>query len=222
MQRRTLDILVSIGGAGLVILLVVGAVVLRGESNFSSNYVKEQLSQQKITFTTADKLTDADKEYTQARTSCTFKYAGQDLTSGKQAECFANEYLAGHLSHMPAGTDGLTYAEIGAAQTDLRTKIAAAKAANNPESAATLQKQLDDYTTARETVFKGEMLRGALLTSFGFSVLGEKAALASNVALVAAALLAVLSAAGFVHAFVTPRTKPFAAVEPLKAGTPRW
>ena len=62
------------------------------------------------------------------------------------------------------------------------------------------------------SVFKGEMLRGALLTSYGFSVLGEKAALASNVALVAAALLAVLSAAGFVHAFVTPRTKPFAAV----------
>ncbi len=61
MQRRTLDILVSIGGAGLVILLLVGAVVLRGESNFSSNYVKEQLSQQKIKFTTADKLTDADK-----------------------------------------------------------------------------------------------------------------------------------------------------------------
>jgi len=212
MKRRTLDIILSIGGLGLAGLLVIVAVVLTTEGNFSKNYVKDQLSEQKITFTTLDKLAPDDKAYTEARTGCVIKYAGQPLTTGKQAECYANEYIGGHLKKQPAGTSGLTYAEIGTAQTDLRAKIAAGKASGDPGVAA-LEKQLADYTTARETVFKGEMLRGALLSSYGFSVLGDKATLAAEVAFIAAAVLALLSVAGFVHAFVTPKSKAFAAVE---------
>jgi hypothetical protein len=200
-------------------LLVVGALVLRTQANFSKDYVNKELSSQKITFTTVDKLTDADKEWTEARTGCTIKYAGQQMTTGKQAECFANEYLGGHLAHMPTADAPLTYSEIGTAQTDLRTKITAANAAGDTAGAAALQKQLDSLTTSRETVFKGEMLRGALLTTFGFSVLGEKAALASDVAWGGAALMLLLSVAGLVHAFVTPKTKAFAAVEAAPAAS---
>ena len=188
MQRKTLDIILSIGGLGLAGLLVIVAVVLTTEANFSKNYVKDQLSEQKITFTTVDKLAAGDKAFTEARTGCVIEYAGQPLTTGKQAECYANEYIGGHLKKQPAGTSGLTYAEIGAAQTDLRARIAAGKASGDPGVAA-LDKQLADYTTARETVFKGEMLRGALLSSYGFSVLGEKAALAAEVAFVAAEVM---------------------------------
>lgn len=213
MQRRTLDIIVSAGGLGLAVLLLIVGVVLRTEANFARDYVRDQLAQQKITFTAADKLTEEDKAFSLARTGCIIKYAGQALTTGKQAECYANEYIGSHLSRMPAGTQGMTYAEVGAAQTELRNQIAAAKAAGDPK-VADLEKKLADYTSARETIFKGEMLRGALLTSYGFSVLGEKAALASTVAFVAAAVLAVLAVAGFVHAFVTPRSKAFAPVEP--------
>lgn len=212
MKRRTLDIMFSIGGIGLATLLALLGFVMMNNAEFSRNYVKDQLSQQKITFTPLEQLTPEDKAFTEARTGCVIAYAGQPLNTGKQAECYANEYIGSHLSRMPAGTDGMTFAEIGAAQTDLRTKIAAAKAAGDPNAAA-LEKQLADYTTARETVFKGEMLRGALLTSFGFSELGEKAAQGAQVAYGAAALLTLLSIAGFVHAFVTPKTKAFAPVE---------
>jgi hypothetical protein len=111
---------------------------------------------------------------------------------------------------MPTADKPMTYSEIGTAQGEIRTQIAAAKAAGQPT--ADLDKQLADLTTSRETVFKGEMLRGALLTSYGFSVLGDKAMLASEVALVAAGILALLTVAGFVHAFVTPKTKAFAPV----------
>jgi len=212
MKRKTLDIILSIGGLGLAGLLVIVAVVLTTEANFSNNYVKDQLSEQKITFTTVDKLAADDKAFTEARTGCVVKYAGQLLTTGKQAECYANEYIGGHLKKQPAGTSGLTYAEIGTAQTDLRAKIAAGKASGDPGVAA-LEKQLADYTAARDTVFRGEMLRGALLSSYGFSVLGEKAALAAQVAYVGAGVLALLAVAGFVHAFVTPRSRAFAPVE---------
>ncbi|HXH23025.1 MAG TPA: hypothetical protein VNN10_13445 [Dehalococcoidia bacterium] len=237
MQRRTLDIIISTGGLGLVVLLLIGAAILRNEGNFARNYVKDQLAEQKITFTAAEKLTAEDKAFTEARSGCVIKYAGQPLDSGKKAECFANEYLGSHLSRMPAGAYPLTlavagpalgktpnpdntiypltYAELGTAQTELRAKITEARNAGDTERAAALQKELDSLTTARETVFKGEMLRGALLTTYGFSTLGERALLASNVALVAAGILAVLSVAGYVHAFVTPKTKAFAPVPGL-------
>jgi hypothetical protein len=214
MQRRTLDIIVSVGGLGIVVLLVIGAIVMRQQSNFAKDTVHDQLSQQKIAFTSADKLTEEDKAFSNARTGCIVKYAGQDLTTGKQAECWADEYMAAHLSKMPTAANPLTYSQIGDAQTALRTQITAAKAAGDTAGAATLQTQLDSLTTTRETVFKGETLRGLLLTTYGFSILGEKAALASTIALGAAGLMLVLSVAGLVHAFVTPKTRAFAAVEP--------
>jgi hypothetical protein len=72
-------------------------------------------------------------------------------------------------------------------------------------------------------VFKGETLRGPLLTSYGFSVFGDKARQGATVAYLAAALLALLSIAGFVHALATPRDKAFAvpqrAREPVGPGT---
>lgn len=214
MKRRTLDLMFSVGGLGLAALLVVLGIVLTGQATFAEDYVKQQLSRQKITFTPLERLTDEDKAYTKARTGCVIDYAGQPLTTGKQAECYANEYIAGHLEKMPAGTDGMTYAEIGMAQGALRTQITAAKEAGDP-GVADLEKELAGLTQARETVFKGEMLRGALLTSFGFSELGSKAAQGAQVAYVSAALLMLLSIAGFVHAFVTPKTKAFAQVEPV-------
>jgi hypothetical protein len=212
MKRRTLDIMFSIGGFGLAGLLVVLGLVLTSNANFSRSYVTDQLSQQKITFTSIDKLTPEDKAYTEARTGCVINFAGQPLTTGKQAECYANEYIGGHLTKIPAGTKGLTFAEIGKAQTDLKAKIAVAKTSGDPGLPG-LEKQLADYGTARETVFKGEMLRGALLTSYGFSELGVKAGQGAWVAFLAAALLALLSVAGIIHAFVIPKNTAFAPVE---------
>ncbi|HEY7268620.1 MAG TPA: hypothetical protein VH951_02215 [Dehalococcoidia bacterium] len=220
MQRRTLDIIVSAGGLGIVLLLIVGAVIMRQQSNFAKDTVHDQLAEQKIAFTSADKLTAADKAYTEARTGCVETYAGQDLTTGKQAECWADEYMAGHLSTMPTAANPMTYSQIGDAQTALRSQITIAKNGGNADLAASLQTQLDSLTTTRETVFKGETLRGLLLTTYGFSILGEKAALASSIAFIGAVVMLVLSVAGLVHAFVTPKTRAFAAVEEPKAARP--
>jgi hypothetical protein len=98
-------------------------------------------------------------------------------------------------------------------QTDLRAEVAAAQKNNDP-ALADLQKQLTEVNVQRETVFKGETLRGLLLTSYGFSEFGAKAGQAATVAYLAAALLVLLGIAGFVHAFVTPKSKGFAVPEP--------
>ena len=61
---------------------------------------------------------------------------------------------------------GNTYAEIGDLQTGLRAQIASTQSAGDP-AVTDLQKQLATATTTRETVFKGETLRGVLLTPTG-------------------------------------------------------
>ena len=65
-------------------------------------------------------------------------------------------------------------------------------------------------------MFKGETLRGLLLTSYGFSEFGTKAAQAATVTYVASGLLFLLALAGFMHALVTPRNKGFAIPEPIR------
>ena len=202
MKRRTLDVLFSCGGVALAALLLVLGLVMTSNANFAKDYVKEQLGEQKITFKSAETLTAEEKQ-----SACLVKYAGQPLLTGKQAECYANEFIG---LHVKSTAGGLTYAEFGDAQTALRAKITAAQAANDP-ALATLQKQLTDMTAQRETLFKGETLRGLLLTSFGFSVFGVKGEQVATVAFIAAALLLLLSLAGFVHAYKTPKDRTFAA-----------
>ena len=202
MKRRTLDLLFSIGGVGLAGLLLVIGVVMSSNADFSKQYVTDQLAQQKITFKAAEALTAEEKQ-----APCLVAYAGQPLLTGKQAECYANEFIG---LHVKTSGKGRTYAEIGDDQTALRAQIAAAGgAANAPD----LQKQLTDLTATRETVFKGETLRGVLLTSYGFSELGNKADQAATVIFLGVILLTALSIAGFAHALVTPKSKGFAVPE---------
>ena len=62
---------------------------------------------------------------------------------------------------------------------------------------------------------RGETLRGLLLTSFGFSGFGTKAAQAATVTYLASGLTLILAILGFIHALVTPKSTTFAAPEPV-------
>src|SRR4029450_12083187 len=115
MKRRTLDVVVSVGGLMLAGLLLIAGLVLSSNASFANNYVRDQLSQQKITFKTADTLTTEEKAQ-----ACLVQYAGQPLTTGKQAECYANNFIGLHLE---STADGKTYAELGTVQSTLRTQI---------------------------------------------------------------------------------------------------
>jgi len=202
---------VSVGGLLLAGLLLIGGLGLTSNATFANDYVAQQLAEQKISFKTAATLTDEEKTK-----PCLVQYAGQPLTTGKQAECYANNFIGLHLEGIAGGK---TYAELGDVQTQLRAQIADAQKTNAP-NLADLQKQLTDATANRETVFKGETLRGLLLTSYGFSEFGTKAAQFATVAYTGAGVLLMLSLFGFIHAFVTPKTKAFAAPEPIKEKVP--
>src|SRR4051812_18910945 len=103
MKRRTLDILFSAGGMMLALLLLVMGIVLTTNANFAKTYVHDQLGAQKITFKTVATLTDEER-----KAPCLTTYAGKALTTGKQAECYANSFIA---LHVRTATDNRTYAE---------------------------------------------------------------------------------------------------------------
>ena len=206
MKRRTLVISSTAGLAAAGLLAVLG-VVLAANASFAKTYVRDQLGQQKITFKSAETLTEHER-----RSPCLVKYAGQALTTGKQAECYANDFIGLHVKEVAGGK---TYAELGGPERALTAKVAEAEKANDPALPA-MQKQLAGMRAQRGTLFQGETSRGLLLTSFGFSDLGAKAGQAATVAFGAAALLTLLSLATLTRA-LTRKTAP--SVEPQKAST---
>ena len=198
MKRRTLDLSMSVGGTLLAGLAVVLGFLFQANADFATTYVRDQLSEQQISFPPLEALSEKE-----VGVACLVEFAGTTLDSGKKSECYANEYIGSHLEGIGAGE---TYATLGTPQRELQAKVADAKKANDPNLAA-IEADLAKVTGERETMFKGETLRGLLLTTYGFSVLGEKAELAALVAFFAAAILILASIAGFAHALSTPRNQ---------------
>jgi hypothetical protein len=191
MKRRTLDLVFSVGGLVVAALILVLGLVLQNQADFAKTYVHDQLTAQQITFTPEDKLTDEEKA-----NDCLIVYAGENLVTGKQAECYANSYIALHLSEI---NDGKTYS-----QTSNESRTVAAEAKADPNN-ADLQAQAKALDGKVQTLFRGETLRGLLLTSYGFSIFGERASQAAMVCFLVAGVLFLASIAGFIHAFTTSK-----------------
>jgi hypothetical protein len=195
--RRTRRFRRSMAGMALAGAFAIVGTAAMSNADFSERYVTDQLVRQRITFKAADALTGDER-----KSGCVVANAGQALTTGKQAECYANEFIG---THVLAIGRGKTYAELEDVRAGLLARIATAQAAGDPELAK-LQSDLGAVTGQRETMFKAETLRGILLTSFGFSTLGEKVAEAATVAYAAAGLILLVSLGGLVVAWRTPRT----------------
>ncbi len=208
MKRTTLDIMFSVGGLIVAGLLLVMGVVLTGNADFAEDYTGDQLAAQQISFKAADKLTAEEKQ-----AACLVEYAGQKLTTGKQAECYANDFIGEHVKDVAGGK---TYAELGGPERALQAKVAAAQKANDP-ALADLQKQHAAIKGQRDALFQGETSRGLLLTSFGFDVLGAKAEQAATVAYLVAGLLGLLSLVSLVVRRRSPKAATVSEHRPVKA-----
>jgi hypothetical protein len=176
MTRRTLDIIFATGGILVAGLILVLGLVLQNQANFANDYVHDQLAAQQITFTPASALQPAENA------ACLKSNGGKQLVSGKQAECYANNYIAVHLMEV---NDGKTYSQTSAEQRAL------------PDQDSAQAKELEAKV---QTLFRGETLRGLLLTSYGFSIFGDRAQTAAYVCYLLALVLFLAAIAGFVHA----------------------
>src|SRR5262245_4564811 len=105
MRRRTFDIIVSLVGAVPgVVLLAAGALAMWGYS-FANTSVRDQLSAQQIYFPPAGSDALAPPEIGRYLD----RYAGQQLTTGAQAEAYADHFIAVHLREVAGGQ---TYAQV--------------------------------------------------------------------------------------------------------------
>lgn len=183
LKRKTFDKIVTILGAGLTVLLLVVALLANWGASFAADSVSSQLKAQEITLPASTGNPDESADVT-----AYFKAHGDKLMStGKDAQMYADHYIAFHMSHMP------TYAE-----ASNQSRAAAAALAANPND-ATLKADAAAKAATVETVFKGNMLRGTLLTAYAFGTLGDIAGYAAMAALVGALLMLVLTLMGVAH-----------------------
>ena len=194
MRRKTFDAILTAGGLVLAVVLLVAGGLLTWGHNFVTSEVRTQLAEQKIFIPPVGPALDdpAIKPYLT-------KYAGQQLLTGDQAKAYADHFIKVHVT---AISGGKTYAELGGAQTALKAQIADAQKAGTDTTA--LDKQLADLNTTRETVFKGETLRGLLLNAYAFGTMGKIAGIAAVGAFVGAGLMLLLSLLGMWHLRRTP------------------
>jgi hypothetical protein len=133
--------------------------------------VHDQLSDQKIFFPAKGSA---------ALDPVTFRglqrYAGQAVNNGPKAKAYANEFIAVHVSHIAGGK---TYAEVSAA------------AQQNPNDPA-LAAQAD-------SLFRGETLRGLLLSVWGWSVVALIASITSFAAFAGAGVVFVTASYAALH-----------------------
>ncbi len=172
MTRRTIDLLLSWTGLVVAVVLLASGGLLLWGSTFITNQVHDQLAAQKIFFPAADSPAVKGPEFAAMR-----QYGGEQLTTGPQAETYANHFIAVHLSEVAGGK---TYSEVSAA------------AQAEPKDAA-LQAQA-------QTLFRGTTLRGLLLNAYAFWTVGRIAGIASVVSFAGAAALVLLTVLGFRHA----------------------
>ena len=196
MRRKSFDWILTGGGVVLTVVLVVAGVLLMWGYSFTNSQVHNQLAKQEISFPSAAAFSHAKAgtEITPGMIPFLAKYAGQPLTTGPQAEAYADHFIAVHLSEMPFGG---VYSKVSAASLAAPTN-------------ATLAAEVN-------TVFRGTTLRGLLLEAYGFWKFGEIALIAGICSFVLAGVMLVLSLLGLGHLRrVRPEETIFAVEMPAR------
>ena len=186
-RRRTIDLLlIGMGVIAAIVFAVAGGLLTWG-SNFAEDYVHDELSSQNVVFPDAASLRDDGRDDL-------VKFADQQVTTGAEAEAYASLIA----THMEGIAGGQTYSEIddrGAAQAVTDAQESGA----GPEEIAELQATANQLKGQRDSLFRGETLRGLLLTSFAWARIGEIAAIAAWVAFAGAVVMTGLVIAGIFH-----------------------
>jgi hypothetical protein len=187
LRRRTIDkLLIGTGAVAAVVFAAAGGLLLWG-SNFAKDYVHDELASQNVVFPDEASLREEGRDDL-------VTYADEQVTTGSEAEAYA-DYIAGHMEGI---ADGKTYSQIddrGAAQAVVDAREAGASEAEVAE----LQATANELEAQRDSLFRGETLRGLLLSSYAWATVGMIAGIAAWVAFAGAAVLAVLVIAGLVH-----------------------
>ena len=195
-RRRTIDTVLVAAGAVVALVLIAAGGLLTWGRNFADDYVGDELASQNIFFPERATLEE------EGRTDL-LEYAGEQVTTGGEAEAYAS-YIEGHLGDIAGGD---TYADLGATERAANAAVEEAAASGADEATISeLQAEADAVAGQRDSLFKGETLRGLLLSTFAWSTIGRIARIAAAVAFVGAAAMVVLVVLGMIHRHKVART----------------
>ena len=183
MKRKSFDKIVTAVGFGLAVFFLIAAGLLNWGASFAADAVASQLEAQEITIPAVTGNAEESADITEF-----FAANGEKiLSNATQAQMYADHYLGFHLSSMP------TYAAASAANRAARAALA-----ENPNDEA-LKLDAAAKSAMVETVFKGTVLSGTLLTAYAFGTLGSIAGIAAMVSLVGSVVMLLLSVLGLLH-----------------------
>jgi hypothetical protein len=192
----------------MVVVLAAGAGFAFSLGTFTTTQIRDELTAQQIYFPAKDQIKTGGAldpaEFPQEIRD----QAGNQVTDGNQARIYANDFIGKHLEGVAGG---LTYASMGTKISQLNAQLAATPK-DSPQY-ADLQKQVATANAQRDTLFKGETLRGNLLNAYGWWTVGTYTIYAAFGLLIAA--LVVLGAFAF-EVFIAYR-KPAVVVVPKNA-----
>jgi|ERR1700733_5440283 hypothetical protein len=178
------------------VLLAATGLLLWG-STYVHNTVRSQLAEQQIYFPPAAAFAHpkAGTEITPSMIPSVSQYAGQQMLTGQQAEAYADNFIAVHLT------------EIGGGKTYSQLSAAAIAQPSNVKLAGQVA-----------TVFKGTTLRSMLLNAYGWWKVSQLLYIAAIVALALGGLALIGSVFGFAARRETrPRTTGVPAIENIPA-----
>jgi hypothetical protein len=153
--------------AMLVVILAAASGFLFYEGSFVTTMVKDELTAQQVFFPGVDQIKAGGAldpaEFPQEIRD----QAGNQVTDGNQAKIYANDFIGKHLEKTAGGA---TYATMGSKISAANAELAATP--KTDPNYATLQSKVATLNAQRDTLFKGEMLRGTLLNSWGWWTVG--------------------------------------------------
>lgn len=187
--RSGIDRVLVMVGIVLTLVLIVSGALLQWGSSFAEDYVDRELTAQNISFPPTEAL-EAEGRGDLA------DLGGELVNTGKEAEQYAS-YIAGHIENIGGG---LSYAELGGPQREAQAAVQDAIAAGAPAAEVEeLQATADALSGQRDSVFRGELLRGTLLNTYAWWTIGRIAGIAAIAAWVGAGLMLILVGMGFAH-----------------------
>ena len=185
MRRKTFDAVATIAGLVLAVVLAIGGGLLLWGHSVVNTDVHNQLAAQKIVFPAAN--SPEIKALPASDATAMKAYSGQLMTTGAQAQTYADHFIAVHLKEIGGGK---TYSQLSA------------EAMAQPKNTA-LANQV-------QTIFKGTTLRGMLLNAYGWWQMGQIMLISAIVAFASAGLFLILSLLGMWHLRrATPETEIF-------------
>ena len=166
-----------LAGVFAIVLVLVGAGAIVG-GNFAHGYVTDQLSQEKIDMPSEGGIEGLESKESQDKLR---PWIGQQLTTGPQAEAFANDYI---WAHMMSSSDGKTYEEVSGEYNGAMRSM-------DPEEFAASE-EMQQLGQLRQSLFMGDTLRGMLLNAYGWWLVGTIAMWVGGAAIAAGVVLGVI------------------------------